>query len=343
MDLGFEAAKGAAEKVTGVKLPIFMRLVLPGLLATAVLYPAVARLLKYFPFDSDHLWQRPVSYAVLVFLSGALISTANDEIYKIYEGRTCWPPPLRLWAIKRQQARIDKLKKAAATTSEQTVYNELSSELRVYPTGDTGQRVATHPTMIGNILAGYEQYPNTRYGMDSVFYWTRIWLQMDKDKKEDIDSQWSIADGFLTLSAISFVATPVWAAQALSAALFSMGTNFLPLHSAGYALLASPGWLVLGYFWYRLSLPFHRQNGEIFKAIFDLYREKVRDMTALRPHEQKTWKAAWAYLQYLALKCPNCRQYTTLADKCDKCGFGLAELRRNLDETGRFPTDPNEQ
>lgn len=341
MDLGFEAAKGAAEKVTGVKLPIFMRLVLPGLLATAVLYPAVSRLLEYFPPDPDHLWQRLVAYAVVVFLPGALISTANSEIYKLYEGRTGWPPRLRVWAIKRQQARVDKLKKAADATLEQTVYDEIWYELRVYKLNDKGQPLATHPTMIGNILAGYEQYPNTRYGMDSVFFWPRIWMQMDKDKKEDIDSQWSIADGFLTLSAISLAAAPVWAAQATFSALFSIGATFLPLHSAGYALLAAPAWLVLGYFWYRLSLPFHRENGEVFKAIFDLYRDKVRDMTARKPHEKKLWNAAWAYLQYLAVKCPNCREYTPLGDKCEKCGFGLAELNRNIDETGSFPTDPN--
>jgi hypothetical protein len=68
-----------------------MRIILPGLLATAVLYPVVAKILRYLPSDPDHLWERIAAYALLVFLLGALISTANSEIYRIYEGRVFWP------------------------------------------------------------------------------------------------------------------------------------------------------------------------------------------------------------------------------------------------------------
>jgi len=83
MDLGFEASKGAAERVLGVKLPILMRLILPGLLATAVLYPAVAWMLGHFPVEAERFWERIAGYAVLVLLLGALISTTNSEIYKV--------------------------------------------------------------------------------------------------------------------------------------------------------------------------------------------------------------------------------------------------------------------
>src|ERR1039458_2114839 len=103
METNFEAAKGLAQYVLGVKPPIFMRIILPGLLATAVLYPTIAKILRYLPPDSDHLWERIAAYALLVFLLGALISTANSEIYKIYEGRVFWPRRLREWARKRQQ------------------------------------------------------------------------------------------------------------------------------------------------------------------------------------------------------------------------------------------------
>ena len=336
MDLGFEASKGAAERVLGVKLPILMRLILPGLLATAVLYPAVAWMLGHFPVEAERFWERIAGYAVLVLLLGALISTTNSEIYKVYEGRVLWPAGLRKWGIERQQAGVDKLLKESKATSDQEQYDELWYRLRVYKTNGEGLPFAIHPTRIGNILAGYEQYPNTRYGMDSVFYWPRIWLQIEMDKKEEIDEQWSVADGFLTLSAISFGGTLIWSAQALAAA-FVRGLPGLPLGAPGFAFLGALLWLALGFFWYKLSLPFHRENGEVYKAIFDIYREKVSTMTGLKPNERELWEAAWAYLQYLMVKCANCGKYTAAGNQCEKCGFVLLELKKNLSSSGKFP------
>ena len=338
MELGFEAAKGAAEKVLGVKLPIFMRMVLPGLLATAVLYRQTAWALAHLPGDADRSWMRLVGYGVLVLVTGALISTLNSEIYKIYEGRILWPRALRAWATAIQQNRVDRLLKATRDESlSDEEYAEIWYQLRVYPTGDKGEQTATHPTRIGNILAGYEQYPLNRYDMDSVFYWPRIWLQMDKDKKEEIDGQWSVADGFLTLSAIAVLGGGLWIVQALLAA-FGLSTRGLPLSSALWAALAGFVWFVLGYGWYRLSLPFHRENGEVFKSVFDLYRDKVWSMTSLKSREKEAWEAAWLYLQYHLLKCPNCGQQTKAAlDSCQNCGFGLAEWKRQFRDSGQFP------
>ena len=326
-----------------------MRIILPGLLATAVLYPVVAKILRYLPSDPDHLWERIAAYALLVFLLGALISTANSEIYRIYEGRVFWPRRLREWARKRQQARVSRLRNAAESAKAQAKpardaaesakaqeledqFKEMWYELRVYPTDDQGEPEAQYPTRIGNILAAYEQYPKTRYGMDSVFYWPRIWMQIEKDKKEEIDSQWSVADGFLSLSAISFAGGSLWMVDAL-AAWFKIGWSGLPLPAPGLAVLGGAGWLVLGFLWYRRSLPFHRQNGEMYKSIFDIYRDKVWNLTSLKPHEKEMWYAAWAYLQYLKLKCPNCEKYMG-SDKCEKCG--LPELTKNLRDSGKF-------
>jgi len=336
MEPGFEAAKGAAEKLFGVQFPVFMRIILPGLMASAVFYPAIGWALGHLPGDPDHLWERILGYAALVVLLGALISTLNSEIYKIYEGRTHWPSGLKAWGIRRQQAQVDKLQKTISSAATQAEYDEAWSELRVYPTSDRGDPEATHPTRIGNILAGYEQYPNTRYGMDSVFYWPRIWLQIDKDVKEEIDSQWSVADGFLTLSAIAYAGAAIWLAQALLA-IFGIGLAWLAFGTASLATLAVPAWLAIGYISYELSLPFHRENGEVFKSIFDVHREKVRNMITFKPNEKETWRAAWAYLQYQAMKCPNCGKYTNGADKCDKCGFGLAERNKSFLDSGKFP------
>ena len=343
MDLGFEAAKGAAEKVTGIKLPVWMRMVLPGLLVTGVLYRTTAWALHYLPGDPDHAWLRLVAYAALVLVSGALVSTLNSEVYKIYEGRIFWPRRLFDWGKARQQARVTKLLARANAARSQAEYDEIWYQLRIYPTDDKADPQATHPTRIGNILAGYEQYPTTRYNMDSVFYWPRIWLQLEKEKKEEIDSQWSLADGFLTLSAVSILGGLSWIAQALIATVSGFGRSAVPTGSLWVAPVAGLALIALGYLWYRLSLPFHRENGEVFKSIFDIYRSKVWDMTSLKPHEKQAWYAAWAYLQYQLIICPNCGQATGVqSDTCQNCGFGLKEAKRNLDSSGTLPTPSKE-
>jgi uncharacterized Zn-finger protein len=222
MELPFEAAKGAAEKVLMVRFPVLMRVVLPGLLATAVLYPETIWLLDKLPGHPNSSWQPIAAYAVLVLLLGFLVSAFNNTVYEIYEGRSFWPQGLLTWATAKQQARVDKMRKTADAAKTGNRYQEMWYRLRIYPTNDNGDPEATHPTLLGNLLAGYEQYPRKCYGMDSTFYWPRIWLEIEKDKKEEIDSQWSVADGFLALSAVSEVDYCGCFRHSLPARIFSL-------------------------------------------------------------------------------------------------------------------------
>lgn len=325
MELPFEATKGVAEKVLNVRFPIIMRVFFPGALALGVLYVQAKELLGWLPRELDGPWQRVALLAGAIFLLGVIVSAATNEIYEIYEGRSFWPKRLFDAGVQKQAKRVKRLLDAAdkATGPE---YDELWYKLRIYPMDDKGDPAATHPTLIGNILAGYEKYPSDRYGMDSVFYWPRIWLMVEKDKKEEIDSQWSVADGFLLLSAVSVVGGLWWMVQAAEKAmeLFSFA---IPLDSEGYCFLAGIGWIALGYGLYRLSLSYHRNNGEVFKAIFDLYRDKVKSMICLDPDEKIKWKAAWAYLQYLQYQevpCGKCGTQNKFGEKrCKSCSAEL--------------------
>jgi hypothetical protein len=325
MELPFEATKGVAEKVLNVRFPIVMRVFFPGALALGVLYVQAKTMLAWLPRDLDGAWQRVAWVAGAIFLFGVIVSAATNEIYKIYEGRSFWPKRLFDAGVRKQARRVKQFMEAAEKANGPE-YDELWYKLRIYPLDDQGNPEATHPTLIGNILAGYEKYPSDRYGMDSVFYWPRIWLVVEKEKKEEIDSQWSVADGFLLLSAVSFLGGLLWMLEATGKALefFSFA---VPLNSEGYCFLAGLGWIALGYGLYRLSLSYHRDNGEVFKAIFDLYREKVRGMMCLDPDEKLKWKAAWAYLQYLQYQevpCPKCGTENEFAEKkCKKCSAEL--------------------
>ncbi len=322
MEPSFEAAKGVAEKVLNVRFPVIMRVFFPGGLALALLYVQAEALLKKLPEPLNGPWQRLALVAAAIFFLGVIVSAAANEIYKIYEGRTLWPG--RLWeaGVRSQAKRVERLRAQTKLLSGPQLA-EIWDKLSIYPLNQDGDPEATHPTLIGNILAGYENYPWDRYGMDSVFYWPRIWLMVEKDKKEEIDSQWSVADGFLLLSAVSLVGGLWWMIEGTGKAMEIFSFE-IPLKSEGYCFLAGLGWMALGYGVYRLSLSYHRNNGEVFKAVFDLYRDKVKGMMCLDPDDKPKWIAAWSYLQYLQqqeVPCGKCGMTNKFADKkCKSCG-----------------------
>jgi hypothetical protein len=341
MDTGAEFANGLTERMLGVKLPILMRMGFPGLLACAVLFRFVRRLLGQLPAGNEYLWERLVGFALLVLLLGAIVSSTVTQLTRIFGGRLFWPETVRRWAEKRQQARVDRLMREAddaAKAEDRRRYDEAWYKLRQYPIDEqTGKRKADGATRLGNIVAESDQYSWIRYGMDSEFYWGRIWLELDKDTRELIDGQWSLADGFLSMSAIGFVGAGIWLAQVILSR-FGVGLKDLPFANRWLDLVGAVGWVALGYLWYRVSLPFQRANGELSKAVYDLYRHKIWSITAPKPNELASWKATWGYLQYHVLRCPNCGNWTELpGDACKVCKFGLAEVKRELEESGRLP------
>ncbi|HEY1373278.1 MAG TPA: hypothetical protein VGH50_12465 [Candidatus Binatia bacterium] len=320
--LGIEGAKGIAEKIQPlVQFPVLMRVVLPGGLAMAIIYPFTPLQPDLLSADIDQAWREIVVVIAATFIAGALISALGGKLYEIYEGRR-WPRWLSKRLVARQAARVVKLRQVAdkaGDAGDNNLYDETWLKLRMYPFGKDGEPYAARPTRLGNILAAYEDYPGTRYGMDSVFYWPRLWLQVDKDTKAEIDSSWSIADGFLYLSAVAIAGGALW----LAAEFFLPGVKcfaHLPFalvgcKTGGLALMAA------GYIVYRLSLTFHVENGETFKALFDLFREKLKAMTEFGAAEAEKWDKTWAYLQYLMVSCPNCEHlYQLSSERCPNCG-----------------------
>lgn len=332
---GLEAGDIAEKVVPLVEFPMLMRVLLPGALATTVLYPFLP-----FPAGIFHVktldeleqnWLPLLALAALVFVSGALIAALNGQIYQLYEGRNYWPARLLSWRTAREQARVNKLQALTnqGHSSDPRVdakRSEAMDVLRAYPTRNKVP-YAARPTLLGNILAGYEQYPFDRYGMSSIFYFTRIWMEVEKEKKDAMDSTWSIADGFLSMSAVAMAGGVVWIVAALLNGFDII--DLVPLGDWDVAMLGGAGWLVLGYCLYRISLPFHRQNGEVFKSIFDLYRDKVWKMTKIEDGEIDAWLTAWRYYQFgRLLTCPRCRATGQSPGRaCNRCGVLVTAFR----------------
>lgn len=347
MPLGFELISGTVEKLSGVaekssaiRVPFVMRVLLPGLLGAVFLFPLFTDPAPLFS-DAEKHWLALLIALALVLLLGVIISAVSGSFYVVFEGRSLWPERLHERGIARQQRRVNKLMAAqrALADKNRTKYDEIWNDLRAYPTDDIKEDpYAARPTLLGNILFAYEEYPRKRYGMDSVFYWTRIWMDMEAEKKQQIDNAWSLADGFVSLAAVSFLGGVLWIILGLLD-IIDLSPTRMP--AGGWTFLSGVGFVVLGYIFYRGSLPFNRANGELFKSIFDLYRDKAQSMTKLKPNEKALWNAAWAYLQYGLIHCANCGTYNVIAaSTCEHCQKPLDKAVREFGNSGEFPQRP---
>src|SRR5579863_10157202 len=162
-----DGASGAAEAIAPlVKFPILMRIALPGAIGVAWLYPLIDTVL------SDSLlrgWKLIVLLFGLIVTVGVAASAVRSATYRVYQGRLLWPKWLFSKRLARHQKRIEELlaEADACHLADPVRYDEIWYQLRAYPLAMSGIPYALRPTMLGNILASYEKYPLTRYGMDS--------------------------------------------------------------------------------------------------------------------------------------------------------------------------------
>lgn len=329
--------KGIAEKSSAIGVPFVMRVLLPGLLGAVLLFPLVIDPAPMFDDPEKH-WVALLIALAFVLLLGVIISAVSGGFYVVFEGRSLWPERLRTRGIAKQQHRVNRLMAAQQVikSKNKAKYDEIWSKLRAYPTDDDKEDpYAAQPTLLGNILYAYEDYPRKRYGMDAVFYWTRIWMDMEAEKKQQIENAWSLADGFVSLAAVSLIGGILWIVLGLLDA-FDLSPARMPV--GGWTFLAGIGFVMLGYIFYRTSLPFNRANGELFKSIFDLYRGKAETMLKLKPNEKSLWESSWAYLQYGLIHCTSCGKYNVIAaSTCAHCQKPLDKTVRDFSSSGEFP------
>ncbi len=283
-------------------LSFFYRVAIPGAVITAVLAPLIAVI--YGPVDLSGLSGQLGAAAIGAFI-GLIVSTLDDLIYRAYEGRLGWPDRLHTYFTRRLQRRVDGLLGAAVNakaSGDVRKYNEIWAELRRFPVDDDDVPRAVAPTVLGNVLAGYEEYPWRRYGMDSVFYWPRLWLTLRKDVRDEIDEAWAPAD------ALTYIAGGLVACGLIYLVAGVLAVAFALIPNIPAPLTPSERWLAGGasvllilssYLPYRVSLPAHTENGERFKSVFDVYRDSLRaPLKAPSDAEKRQWDDLFEQLQY---------------------------------------------
>jgi hypothetical protein len=289
-----------------MKLPLTLsteqllyRLVLPGLILALVMWPAVVSIDRA-PLD-------PLLYLPFVALFGGwLLGLCDTQIYMLYEGRRYWPTWLRGWALRREQNRLQRLQATAEQTranGDRARYLEACSDIARFPLGPDGERHAAMPTRLGNLMYEYELYPSSKYGLDSVFFFYRIWVSIDKDLRDEIGRKQASVDGALYLSfvlalaAVWFfawfwllLATPGYgrSLEALLPWLLGERIRFAWAVPIWANLLLSGICLLLASGVYRLSLCAHAQYGEFFKALFDQHRSLLQHRDLLEYLVQAT-------------------------------------------------------
>lgn len=291
------------EKTFAFGYPFFLRVIFPGFWASIVLYallwPWIGQMVNIGQAANMALFFSGMTIAL-----GLITTFADLPIYSLYEGRACWPGWLRRRLTRRLQSKIDKLVDRATKTTDETDEHERAeiwAWLRRFPRTEEGRPQGVSPTLIGNILSAYEGYPLQRYGMDSVFYWHRIWLTLDDKTRREIDSLWAPADAVTYLSFLSFSGFVVSIPLLIVSLVHGSWSAFFAVDLRLLWGATTPSLLLVGWMFYMLSLPLHVANGEIFKSVFDVYRKQVEHIVidAERAiEEKKRWHASWDYLQY---------------------------------------------
>lgn len=289
-------------------LKFVFRLLLPGFIVYVALFPLIKTLLERLPFSSSLEYV----FTISIIFFGWLFVVLDMPIYMAFEGRRFWPTWLWKFFKRREEKRLQSLVQinSSKETDYQT-YLETSVELRSFPINERGEYHTLYPTRVGNLIAAYEGYSVRLYGMDPVFYWYRIWLSIDDDLREHIDSQQALVDSTVYAAAaltVSGVFSLIYASHQLLGLEWIKYLQDTPLFLLfALSLLAFLG----GYLVYRSSLFLHAQFGETFKSLFDTHRNKasvediideIASLTNNPKYKEKSSKekyeeAAW-YSQY---------------------------------------------
>ena len=195
---------------------------------------------------------------------------------------------------------------------------------------------AVLPTKMGNILWSYENYSESRYGIEAIFYWPRLWLSLDKETRNEVNTAGAEADCITYISFVLFCTSILnilislldyFNIPTLVVGLIGNPVNSLTLGEVALtpSLFLGVGIIGLALSWlsYRLSLSFHLRYGSFFQSLFDLHRDRLEKMQKGMTEElrDERWVGTWAYLGSGQRKCNKCsKHFPSHMEKCPHCG-----------------------
>lgn len=152
------------------------------------------------------------------------------------------------------------------------------------------------PTTFGNIFKSIEVYPNWKYGMDGVFFWSRLISNISELERKDLDIQYAFVNMYANMCMIFGFTFFIFEGMAI----ISIGKIFAIISSC-IALF----FLIVSVLCYQLLLNSTVIYGNTVRSIFDLHRKELLEKFDLDlmginkdSDEKVKWKKIKEYLYY---------------------------------------------
>jgi hypothetical protein len=259
----------------------FRRVVLPGIVLASGIHPLVMKFILVT--ESLYGFSALAMLVSEVVVFGLVLSSAIQWIFYVYEGfRLSWLTSLAFRANERRVAKLSMAvygprPAASLSTAQQNALYESYEHLRDFPIrrdedGRT-ERYAERSTLLGNIIATYELYPEATYGVDGVFYWYHILNFAPGSLRTEFAEQIAFMESLVLTSFAGALVALVHAFVLLGLAIgfwfrrlavFSL--DFGPRLSACLLIFGVAVWILF----YLAALQPSRDASKIFRTLVDI-------------------------------------------------------------------------
>ncbi len=200
----------------------------------------------------------------------------------------------------------DSIEKASAYTNLISYYSHCLDKKTKDPNSeDEDLKELIMPTELGNVFRSMATYPEMKYGMDGIFFWSRIQFVIPPENKPTLDKMRAFVDMFVELTWIF-----IFAAVIYSITLAYTGKYF-------YSLVSLFIFVIFSLSSYNMAVQSALDFGSYFRSIFDLYRgdlwEKIKhgrfDKLEGLPEKEKWENIFNALWFHNTIQCQNCSRF----------------------------------
>ncbi len=255
----------------------------------------------YFALEGLRLTGVTLGLLLLVTMLAYLLRAFTRSIIRIYEGYWSWRrlQALGIWFQTRRWRRLRSRRALAAQRGDRRRYSHLQAQLyRNFPSRE--DRIL--PTRLGNVLRSAEDYSTTRYGLDGVFWWSRLEPLLPEALHSRLDAAFMGRAALLNLATLLVLYTAILLADLL---LYWKG-GLAPEGDIWSWPLGAAVALLVAYVVYRGAVVQARAYGDLIRLCYDEHRFLVLDALHVpRPRtpveEHALWRRLyrWLYQQDL--------------------------------------------
>lgn len=309
----------------------FLRILIPGIIFTTLISILILFYYSnYIPVSKvsieESIWTLlPVSiiFIVISMFVGLFINVLITPLTRVLEGYYLeqnkkdeiigifWNMfHLRQWEQfvnyrnEYNSAEMNSIERGAAYTNIYNFFSYCLSKMTSNPKIDDFElKKGILPTKFGNVFRSIEIYPEWKYGMNGIFYWTRIQMLMSEDNKKTVDKMYAFVDMFVELTWI-FLFTAV-----IYSIVLAKNGNYI------YSVIFLIIFLILSLLSYNLAVQSALKFGLYVRSIFDLYRYELWTILKMGIFnklktlpENERWKDVFRYLWFYNV------------NQCEKCG-----------------------